>query len=212
MAPQARSLEEARTKPPPRGIHALLALAGAIDALLFLHAGGLLAVYMTGNTSKLGQALTRADGRAAGALALVLGSFVVATTVAAWLGARSSRARAPALLGVVAGLIATAETCAGPSYGLAVVALLAAASGALNQVLPDEAGVTFVTGTLVNLGRAVSSGMTRKALSLALRWVAFLAGAVLATAADERLHVPVLGTIAGMVAFAAAATLVRAGE
>lgn len=194
------------------GAHALLAIAGAIDALLFLHAGGLLAVYMTGNTSKLGQAFSRLDGSAAGALALVIACFVAATTAAAWLGTRAGRARASVLLGVVAALLALAQVLAEAKYPLRTIALIAAATGTLNQVLPAEAGVTFITGSLVGLGRAVASGRGKRALGLALRWVAFLAGAVLATAADERFHVPVLGGVAGVVAIAALVTLIPNGE
>lgn len=188
------------------GIHPLLAVAGAVDALLFLHSGGLLAVYMTGNTSKLGQSVTRLDGGAAGALSLVIASFLGATTVAAWLGGFAGRARAPANLSAVAALLGAAQATAEPHYSLTTVVLIAAATGTLNQVLPDEAGVTFVTGTLVTLGRAVSSGHARKSLALALRWAAFLANAVLATTADERLHAPVLGMVAAVVAIIALLT------
>lgn len=194
------------------GAHALLATAGAIDALLFLHAGGLLAVYMTGNTSKLGQSFSRLEGSAAGALALVIACFVGATTAAAWLGTRAGRARGAVLLGVVAVLLAAAQVLAETKYSVRTIALIAAAMGTLNQVLPAEAGVTFITGSLVGLGRAVASAQGRRALGLTLRWVAFLAGAVVATAADERFHFPVLGGVAGIVAIAALVTLVPNGE
>lgn len=180
-------------------VHALLAVAGAVDALMFLHAGDLLAVYMTGNTTKLGQAVTRFDLQAASGLLLVIASFVAATTGAAWLGTHVGRSRPTTTLAIVALFLAAAQGVATAKYSLATVALIAAAMGALNQVLSNEPGVTFVTGTLVLLGRALCAGKMREALGLGLRWVAFFAGAVVATGADERLRAPVLGLVAATV-------------
>lgn len=168
----------------------LLALAGATDALLILHSKELLAVYMTGNTTKLGGFMDQFDWAKAGQIALVIGVFVLATVLAAWGGKRRHRARASLTLLVVGILLALAAPSAiaqEQPFTLTTVLLITAAMGVLNQVRDDEPGVTFVTGSLVKLGRCLAAGKLGSAADALLRWLCFLIGAVLGALLDRRL-------------------------
>jgi uncharacterized membrane protein YoaK (UPF0700 family) len=68
------------------------------------------------------------------------------------------------------------------------VLLVAVAMGLINQVLADEPGVTFITGTLVRLGRAIADVNLQAIGKDASRWLAWLVGAALGTLLDNRLE------------------------
>jgi uncharacterized membrane protein YoaK (UPF0700 family) len=166
----------------------LVLLAGATDALMFTHSKDLLAVYMTGDTSKLGQSVAEGKWPALGPLAAVIGAFLGATTFGAWLGPRVGRWRAAGLLTLVALCFALAWPDAQGKYPLSTVLLVATAMGLLNQVLADEPGITFITGTLVRLGRAIADLNAPAVGKDASRWLAWLVGAALGTLLDVRLE------------------------
>jgi uncharacterized membrane protein YoaK (UPF0700 family) len=150
----------------------LMLLAGATDTLIFTHSKELLAVYMTGNSSKLGQSVAHGDWGTVLPLVAVIGSFVAATTLGAWLGKHAGRWREPLLMVILSLLLASEK------FSVATVMLVAAAMGMLNQVLANEPGVSFITGTLVKLGRAVADGQRKDILIGVLRWIAFALGAL----------------------------------
>jgi uncharacterized membrane protein YoaK (UPF0700 family) len=156
----------------------LMLLAGATDTLIFTHSKELLAVYMTGNSSKLGQSVAHGDWGTVLPLVAVIGSFVAATTLGAWLGKHAGRWREPLLMVILSLLLAIAWPTASEKFSVATVMLVAAAMGMLNQVLANEPGVSFITGTLVKLGRAVADGQRKDILIGVLRWIAFALGAL----------------------------------
>ncbi|WP_380184038.1 DUF1275 family protein [Kalamiella sp. sgz302252] len=164
----------------------LVAAAGLTDALLYLHSKEMLAVYMTGNSSKMAQFLQQGNlAKALPLLAIVL-AFVAGTTLAAWLGNKASSWRAPRLLLLVALLLALACPFVSEKFALGTVLLISAAMGALNQVRRSEAGVTFITGTLVRLGRVLAAGEFRSAGSYALRWLIWVIAAFIGALLDSR--------------------------
>jgi len=168
----------------------LLALAGATDALMILHSKELLAVYMTGNSTKFAEFLLSGVWSKVGQLAAVLAAFIVFTTLAAWIGDRAGYLRSGLLLLIVGALLVAAAPLAvlvDQAYPLVAVMTIAAAMGTLNQVRADEPGVTFVTGTLVKLGRSLAAGKLPGALDCLARWFGFLLGALLGAFADVRL-------------------------
>jgi uncharacterized membrane protein YoaK (UPF0700 family) len=179
---------------------AVVALAGAVDALILMHAHDLLAVYMTGNTSQLGDALARGLWSRAAPLFSIIVAFFLATTAAAWIGSRSRSWRSSVILALCTCGLAVASRLAGVEYSLATICLIAASMGALNQVRGDQSGVTFITGTLVSVGRQVASGQMRDAGFGALRWLSFLVGAWLGTLLDASVNNAALSILAGTAA------------
>ncbi|WP_110684899.1 YoaK family protein [Salinicola aestuarinus] len=174
-------------KPIPIQAFALLfVVAGATDALIYRHSRDLLAVYMTGNTSHVGQHLATQDWLGALPLLAVIATFFGATVAAAWIGNRVGPWRATCVMLITAGLIGVAAPIAiNDGYSLATVLWIAAGMGALNQVSAKESGVTFLTGTLVRTGRALAAGDWLAGRDGLMRWVALVVGAAIATLLDE---------------------------
>ncbi len=156
----------------------LVSIAGLTDAAFYLHSKDLLGVYFTGDTSKLAQFLQKGDLQKSFPLVGVIVTFLASTTLAAWLGNLLKKRRALPLLLIVAGLIFAAWPASAPDYPYSAVLLLVMAMGVLNQVGSQEPGVTFITGTLVKLGRALAKGDLRQGLPLALRWLVWFAAAL----------------------------------
>lgn len=172
-------------------VYFLLGLAGATDAVMVLHGGHVFAIYVTGDMTRLGVAL--AQGIVwpnAAPLLAVIGVFMVITTAAAWLGLRVGARRGAVLLAVCAAL-------------LAFVLLIAGAMGTLNRVRNDEAGVTFITGTVVKTGRALAGGDIEATVVGALRVLSFCGGVIVAARVDERLAPYTLALLAVAAAFGA---------
>jgi len=185
----------------------LLALAGATDALMIEHSKDLLAVYMTGNTTKLGGFVAQAMWGKAAEIASVIGTFVAAATVAAWLGDRAARWRSSLILTVTGLLLAGAAPLAAQApqpYSLATVLTIAAAMGTLNQVRVDEPGVTFATGSLVKLGRCLAAAQWASASDALLRWLCFLMGALMGAVMDGLLGTDTLLVLAALAVSGAA--------
>ncbi|WP_277964270.1 YoaK family protein [Pseudomonas sp. RIT-To-2] len=187
----------------------LLALAGATDALMIVHSKDLLAVYMTGNSTKLGDFLALAEWARVAEIASVIAMFVFAATFATWLGDRGGRWRASLVLMLVGVLLMLAGPLAAQApqpYALATVLVVAAAMGALNQVRVDEPGVTFVTGSLVKLGRCLAGGRWLPATDALLRWLCFLAGALAGALIDSHLGTRTLLLLGALATAGAVAT------
>jgi uncharacterized membrane protein YoaK (UPF0700 family) len=164
----------------------LVTVAGMTDATLYQHSKELLAVYITGDSSKLGQFLQQGEMAKALPLLGIIGAFFISTTVTAWLGDRLASRRAPVLMTLIALLFFIAWPASAPEYPVMVVIIIALAMGALNQVDPDEPGVTFMTGTLVRLGRNLAKGAFASAAPLALRWLVWLLSAFAGAALNAR--------------------------
>lgn len=183
---QDRKAKAAAPSPGSNGVLAaacgLTALAGCVDVLAVLHGAAILPVYVTGDTTKLAASLIEgAWSRCWPPVAVIL-AFLASSILTAWLGRIAMPQPRPAramllvggflLLGVLLGLRAEDGR-----WDLAVLLAVAAAMGAVNQVLAGDPGVTFITGTLVRASRALSTGQVVRAARDLLRWVAFLAGA-----------------------------------
>jgi uncharacterized membrane protein YoaK (UPF0700 family) len=170
----------------------LVAVAGMTDSLMFMHSSDLLAVYMSGNSSKLGRSLALGQWPALAALAGVIATFFATTTFAAWLGKLVGHWRPSINLALTAILLCVAWPIAHEQYSPGAVMLIAAAMGAFNQVLADEPGVTFITGALVRLSRSIVERDAGAIVTGVLRWLAWLAGAVTGTLLDIRVEAPTL--------------------
>lgn len=161
----------------------LAALAGYVDAVGFLLTGGFFVSFMSGNTTRLGVGLGAMSNEAGIAARLII-MFVGGVTLGTLIGRRAGAWRRPALLFLIAVLVAAAASIgAGDRAGLAI-ALLALAMGMENTVLAEgevRVGLTYMTGNLVRmgqgLGEAIAGGPAWGWLPHALLWASMMAGA-----------------------------------
>lgn len=167
---------------------ALLAVAGAVDAIGFLHFHTFYVSFMSGNSTRVAVALGETDWSLAGQGAMVIAAFVVGVVTGELLTGTSSRRR-PLTLTTEAVLVLLA---AGFGSGLTSSILLALAMGMHNSLMLRAEGVgvalTYVTGTLVHVGRGVAAMLTGRRGREPIRpyagmWLALTLGALAGTAA-----------------------------
>ena len=169
----------------------LLALAGFVDAVALVRLGVFVS-FASGNSTRF--AALPSQGRFAGAGA--------AGGPGGGRGRRGGAGRRPALLSVVAGLLALAAAITGLGRSPAVAlgaAAMALAMGLQNSVLQraggTRAGATYVTGALVSLGHALAdatlgtASLWRAYLSM---WLGLFGGGVLGGLAAMRYGVGAL--------------------
>ncbi len=189
----------------------LFMVAGATDALIYLHSRELLAVYMTGNSSHIGRDIGEGVWHDLKPLVAVIATFFTATTMGAWIAMRVGLWRPTVILLLTALLMSVATPFArGDDYPLATVLFIAAAMGVLNQISANESGVTFLTGMLVKTGRAFAEGNFSAWLDGLVRWSALVAGAALAIPLDQHLGRHALLALAALLALGAVFTAWRA--
>ena len=138
---------------------ALLGVAGWVDAVGFLHFRHVFVSFMSGNTTLMAVSLGTEAWGDAGTILLLLGLFVLGvfagTLFAAWLG----RWRFPAILGIEALLLGTSLFLPVPVAAFPVVLAMGWQNASLQQVGKKKLGLTYVTGTLVALGRGLADAV-----------------------------------------------------
>lgn len=163
---------------------ALSALAGYVDAIGFLKAGGFFVSFMSGNTTRLGVgiALHGRHGAIAGGL---ITTFVAGVMLGSFTGHLARHHRPAAVLALVAALLGLA-IFVDPWQPAAAVALLALAMGAENAIFERDGdvpiGLTYMTGALVKVGQrlvlALLGGNPTGWLPFLLLWAGLAGGAV----------------------------------
>src|SRR5215470_11189898 len=143
---------------------ALSALAGYVDAIGFIHLGGLFVSFMSGNSTRMGVSLAAGDWRAAlEALGLIV-LFVAGAAGGSLIVLGKGRHRQALLLLAEALLLAAAAL--GHELGLArfAVAAIVVAMGLENAVFQIDGGaglgLTYVTGALVKVGQHLAVALT----------------------------------------------------
>jgi uncharacterized membrane protein YoaK (UPF0700 family) len=165
---------------------ALSALAGYVDAIGFLHLGGLFVSFMSGNSTRMGVSL--AAGQWAGAaesLGLIV-LFVIGAGAGSLIVMGRGAHRQPFVLLAEALLLAAAALCYASGLPNAAVAAIVLAMGLENAVFQIEGGaglgLTYVTGALVKVGQlaalALRGGPRWGWVSNLLLWAALMAGSV----------------------------------
>ncbi len=166
----------------------LTALAGWVDAVGFLDFGGLYTSFMSGNTIQIGVGVALVDPSHLVRPGLAIGGFMLGVIVGGVISAGPRRWTFPAILLLHAGALSLAVwivVAIAPSVPF-VFLPLAFAMGLQNHLAakrgPDNAGTSFITGTLFRLGDAVAQalcGMGRWGTALRLLGVAavFVLGA-----------------------------------
>jgi len=160
-------------------------LAGQVDAIGFLVAGGYFTSFMSGNTTRLGTDLVAAPVLAIGPAAII-GSFLAGVIAGAIVAARWPGRHKRSLLAGVAGLLGCGALAAAYGHGLAFLAIGATAMGLSNNVFTREGevtvGVTYMTGALVRFGQGLAlriAGRPAEAMrGYGRLWCALASGAI----------------------------------
>ena len=160
-------------------------LAGFVDAIGFVESSGFFVSFMTGNSTRLAVGVAQWQGAAAFAGGII--AFFVAGVVAgALVAARSAPRQTRAVLTLVAALLVAAIGLRLTVPGWPPVLCLAFAMGSVNAALPSQngmiVGVTYMTGTLVQLGHKVAKALRGdddgRWLGHLLLWAGLVAGAI----------------------------------
>jgi uncharacterized membrane protein YoaK (UPF0700 family) len=159
-------------------------LAGYVDAIGFLSLGGFFVSFMSGNSTRLAVGLAGLPPEALIAARLIA-SFVVGVMLGSLLGAWAKPRRQPAVLVLVAALLASAAMLSAVDVHLAML-FAAAAMGAENTTFERDGevsiGLTYMTGTLVKLGQrlagAILGGPKLAWAPYLLLWLGLVSGAV----------------------------------
>ncbi|AYJ84590.1 DUF1275 domain-containing protein (plasmid) [Sphingomonas paeninsulae] len=186
---------------------ALAALAGYVDAVAYIETGGFFVSFMSGNTTRLGVGLSGQSHAAAIAFGLI-GCFVMGVTGASLAGDWAGRFRRVVVLSMVSVLLVASAVLASFGDESVAIACLAVGMGAENAVVGQAGetpiGLTYMTGTIVNLGRclaiAIRGGDPVGWRSYLLLWCGLLSGAVLGASADHAMGMSALWLGAGLAA------------
>src|ERR1700704_6040046 len=164
---------------------ALSALAGYVDAIGFLHLGGLFVSFMSGNSTRMGVSLAEGQWLHAATSLGLIALFVIGAAAGSLLVLGRGANRQPWVLLAEALLLAAAAL--GYAIGLpnAAVAAMVLAMGLENAVFQIEGGaglgLTYVTGALVKVGQLLATALTGGARWAwgpnLLLWAALVAGA-----------------------------------
>ena len=120
---------------------ALAGLAGYVDAAGFLSADRYFVSFMSGNTTRLGVDIIQFPALA-WIPALLISGFVLGVFGGALLAAKAGERRKPVVLGTVTLLLAGAATVQALGHTPAMLALLVAAMGALNNTFQRDGAVS----------------------------------------------------------------------
>ncbi|QGP80900.1 YoaK family protein [Sphingobium sp. CAP-1] len=169
----------------------LSALAGYVDVIGFLRLGGLFVSFMSGNSTRLAVGMAQ-GGTVAACAAGIIALFVAGAALGAIVARIAGQWRKPALLGLVAALLALAAGVTGLS-----VPMMALAMGTINAIFLRDGevsiGVTYMTGTLVKLGQGIGNALTGGDrtgwLPYMLLWAGLMTGALLAAFLQPTLSV-----------------------
>lgn len=161
-------------------------LAGFVDAIGFVETAGFFVSFMTGNSTRL--AVGAAQGHQTALIAGgIIALFVTGVITGSLLAARARSARTVAVLSLVVILLAAATRLRLDGAGWPAVACLALAMGLVNSALEGRdgavVGVTYMTGTLVQMGHKIANalrgGEDRQWLPHLALWAGLVAGAII---------------------------------
>jgi uncharacterized membrane protein YoaK (UPF0700 family) len=164
----------------------LTGLAGYVDGLGFLAAGGMFVSFMSGNSTRL--AVGAAAGSTTALLALgLIGAFLIGVVVATLISARIAKRRKRDVMLLVTFLLVTSAALPHLGFGTAAPFFMAAAMGAENLVFQRDGevgiGLTYMTGAIVKagqrIGMALLGGPKADWLQHLLLWACLVSGAAI---------------------------------
>ena len=168
----------------------LAALAGMVDAIGYLHLGGLFISFMSGNSTQLAAALGQGDLAEAGIIAELIALFVLGAAAGQVLAGLTGRRHMTWVLVVVAVFLAIAAVLAtAPEPMVLAMGVLNASMRRAGKV---PVSLTFVTGMLVRFGQGLGDLLIRRSagwnwLVQASPWVGLMAGATTGAAIYARI-------------------------
>jgi uncharacterized membrane protein YoaK (UPF0700 family) len=165
---------------------ALSALAGYVDAIGFLHLGGVFVSFMSGNSTRMGVGLAKGQWLSAAEAFGVIALFVIGAAAGSLIVLGRGANRQPWLLLVEALLLAAGALCYGFGLSNVAVAAIVVAMGLENAVFQIRGGaglgLTYVTGALVKVGQQLAAALTGGArwgwMPNLLLWAAMVTGSV----------------------------------
>lgn len=168
----------------------LTTVAGFLDAAGYAELSHLYVSFMSGNSTHLGMALAAASWSSVLAVLVIVAAFVLGAGLGSWLadvsGARLLRTILTAELAML--LAAIAISCAfGSRTALVLVTVAMGMQNTMHQSIAGaDIGRSFITGTLFNLGQAISRRLRNRGVAGAIAsnfvsWLAFVFGAALGT-------------------------------
>jgi uncharacterized membrane protein YoaK (UPF0700 family) len=163
----------------------LAGLAGFVDATGFIATGGFFLSFMSGNSTRLGVGVMTSGGHATLAAALIL-LFVTGVMAGSLIGRAAARWHRPAVLVLLAAVLALAATLAALGWLTAAFLVTAFAMGAENTVFEADGEVrislTYMTGNLVKVGQRLAGALTGRRrwafVPFLALWLAMVCGAV----------------------------------
>ncbi len=176
----------------------LSGLAGFVDSLGFLSAGGFFVSFMSGNSTRLAVAISEGSAATLTAAGLIAG-FLVGAILGGVVGNRAGATRRPVVLSLVTALLFATALLA-PIWPTLAIAAMVLAMGAENAVLADngevKVGLTYMTGALVRVGHAIANSLTGRApghwrADLGL-WLGLVLGAIAGATAYASLQLMAL--------------------
>ena len=185
---------------------ALSALAGYVDAIGFLHLGGLFVSFMSGNSTRLGVYLAQGHwSNAAEAIGLIALFVTGAAAGSLIVLIRSFYGQCWVLL-AEASLLAAAALFHALGAPLLAIAAMVLAMGLENAVFQVDGGaglgLTYMTGALVKVGQLAAAALTggrRWAwLPHLLLWAAMVAGAICGAYAYRWINLSAIWFAAGV--------------
>jgi len=184
---------------------ALSALAGYVDAIGFLHLGGLFVSFMSGNSTRMGVSLSEGQWSSAATSLGLIALFVIGAAAGSLIVLGHGVNRQPWILLAEAVLLAIAALCYAFGSSNAAVAAIVLAMGLENAVFQIHGGaglgLTYVTGALVKVGQlaavALTGGDRWGWASNLLLWAALVAGSLCGAAAYHWINLAAIWFAAG---------------
>lgn len=172
---------------------ALSGLAGFVDAVGFLSAGGYFVSFMSGNTTRLGVAIGTDPAQALLPALLIVG-FLAGVTLGAILALRVGWLRKPAVLALVTTLLVTGAIARAMGEERGMILALVLAMGAINNTFQRggevTVGLTYMTGALVRLGQGIALWLAGRSepgwAAWGALWAGLLCGAILGAFLQHR--------------------------
>jgi uncharacterized membrane protein YoaK (UPF0700 family) len=165
----------------------LAALAGYVDALGFISIGGFFVSFMSGNSTRLGIALSSGDFSVIIIPLCLIFLFVVGVVAGSLMGHFSHGRRFVSIMSFVTLMLGVAALLHESAGHLQAMAATVIAMGAINTLFERNGevsiAVTYMTGTLVRMGQWIANMLLGGSPYVWLRyfviWAALVAGACL---------------------------------
>jgi uncharacterized membrane protein YoaK (UPF0700 family) len=195
----------------------LSAVSGYVDAIGFMKLSGFFVSFMSGNTTLAGVRLAQGKATAAVAGGLIA-LFVLGVMMGAGVGRWSKTKRRPVVLALVSFLLGLAAIATGFGLDRFAIFCMVLAMGAVNAVFAEggevHIGVTYMTGTLVKLGKRIIAaaffgGDPMGWVPYLFLWLGLSAGAFLGATAYQHFGLTALwgAAIAAMICTCVAAKM-----